>query len=81
MLNVLHFQSLPGSGMHHSQLLMSLRDREKAAASASGGPSLPPVKVSLISQMKLRGNVGENQRGAPTYRHNLGSYSGYQKYS
>ena len=31
--------------------------------------------------VKLRGNVGENQRGAPTCRHNLCSYSGYQKYS
>ncbi len=28
----------------------------------------------------LRGNVGENQRGAPTCRRNLCSYSGYQKY-
>ncbi len=26
----------------------------------------------------LRGNVGENQRGAPTCRRNLCSYSGYQ---
>ena len=40
------FQSLPGAGMHsHSQLLMSLRDREKAAS--TGAPSLPPVKVSI----------------------------------
>ena len=29
----------------------------------------------------LRGNVWENQRGAPTCRNNLCSYSGYQKYS
>ena len=29
----------------------------------------------------LRGNVWENQRCAPTCRHNLCSYSGYQKYS
>ena len=29
----------------------------------------------------LRGNVWVNQRGAPTCRHNLCSYSGYQKYS
>ncbi len=28
-------------------------------------------------QICLRGNVGENQRGAPTCRHNLCSYSGY----
>ncbi len=28
----------------------------------------------------LRGNVGENQRGAPACRCNLCSYSGYQKY-
>ena len=31
--------------------------------------------------MQLRGNVGENQRGALTCRRNLCSYSGYQKYS
>ncbi len=29
----------------------------------------------------LRGNVGENQRGVPTCRYKLCSYSGYQKYS
>ncbi len=29
----------------------------------------------------LRGNVWENQRGAPACRRNLCSYSGYQKYS
>lgn len=36
-------QSIP-SGMHHTQLLMSLRDREKAA-SAGGAPA---VKVSFF---------------------------------
>ena len=32
------------------------------------------------SDLLLRGNVWVNQRGAPTCRHNLCSYSGYQKY-
>ncbi len=32
------------------------------------------------NELSLRGNVGENQRGAPTCRRNLCSYSGYQKY-
>ncbi len=31
--------------------------------------------------IQLRGNVGENQSGAPTCQRNLCSYSGYQKYS
>ncbi len=31
--------------------------------------------------INLRGNVGENQTDPPTCRHNLCSYSGYQKYS
>ncbi len=34
-----------------------------------------------INLLRLRGNVGENQRGAPTCRRNLCSYFGYQKYS
>ncbi len=33
------------------------------------------------SNLCLRGNVGENQRGALACRRNLCSYSGYQKYS
>ncbi len=36
---------------------------------------------NLKNKRYIRGNVGENQRGAPTCRRNLCSYSGYQKYS
>ena len=40
------------------------------------------VFPGLIKRCKdLRGNVGENQRGAPTCRRNQCSYSGHWKYS
>ncbi len=41
---------------------------------------LVPNLAHAVSQL-LRGNVGENQTDPPTCRHNLCSYSGYQKYS
>ncbi len=37
--------------------------------------------LEFVLDELLRGNVGENQRGAPNCRRNLCSYSGYQKYS
>ncbi len=38
-----------------------------------------PTDILRSLCITLRGNVGENQRGAPTCRRNLCSYSGYKK--